>query len=99
MWSSTKFNLRFIIIFLHEDVCRCKDGIETAAATGSVNSLGGNERGVHRLAIIVPFRDRFEELQEFVPHIHRFLSNQGVLHDIFIVNQVSYSCSFFICWY
>ncbi|EFX83351.1 hypothetical protein DAPPUDRAFT_48345, partial [Daphnia pulex] len=41
----------------------------------------------NHLAVIVPFRDRFEELLEFVPHMHRFLSNQSVTHDIFIVNQ------------
>jgi xylosylprotein 4-beta-galactosyltransferase len=43
--------------------------------------------GRHRLAVLVPFRNRHEELQEFVPHIHRFLSRQGVLHDIWIINQ------------
>ncbi|XP_035706544.1 xylosylprotein 4-beta-galactosyltransferase [Folsomia candida] len=40
------------------------------------------------LAVIVPFRDRFEELLSFAPHIHRFLSAQRVAHTIWLVNQV-----------
>lgn len=42
----------------------------------------------NKLGIIVPFRERFDELLEFVPHIHSFLKNQGVLHEIFVINQV-----------
>lgn len=42
----------------------------------------------NKLGIIVPFRERFDELLEFVPHIHSFLKNQNVLHEIFIINQV-----------
>lgn len=41
----------------------------------------------HNLAIIVPFRDRFDELLEFVPHMTKFLRKQNVSHHIFIVNQ------------
>lgn len=41
----------------------------------------------HRLAVIVPFRDRFEELLEFIPHIHSFLSNASIDHKIYIINQ------------
>jgi len=46
------------------------------------------EKGSHRLAVIVPFRNRFEELQEFVPYMKNFLQNQSVSNDIYIVNQV-----------
>ncbi|KAJ8965279.1 hypothetical protein NQ314_004242 [Rhamnusium bicolor] len=42
----------------------------------------------HRLAVLVPFRERFEELLEFVPYVHNFLNNQQINHDIFILNQV-----------
>jgi len=42
----------------------------------------------HKLCIIVPFRDRFDELVTFVPEIHKFLSNQSIDHEIFIVNQI-----------
>lgn len=41
----------------------------------------------HNLAIIVPFRDRFDELLEFVPHMTKFLRKQNVSHRIIIVNQ------------
>ncbi|XP_050533706.1 beta-1,4-galactosyltransferase 7 [Daktulosphaira vitifoliae] len=41
-----------------------------------------------KLAILVPFRDRFDELLEFVPHIHSFLTSQSISHEIFVLNQV-----------
>lgn len=41
----------------------------------------------HHLAIIVPFRDRFEELQDFVPHMHKYLKEKGISFTIYIVNQ------------
>ncbi|CAK1540924.1 unnamed protein product [Leptosia nina] len=40
-----------------------------------------------KLAIIVPFRDRFEELLEFVPHMYRFLQRQDIPFDIFVIQQ------------
>ncbi|KAL3270080.1 hypothetical protein HHI36_009138 [Cryptolaemus montrouzieri] len=42
----------------------------------------------HRLALLVPYRERFEELLEFVPYIHNFINRQHISHDIFILNQV-----------
>lgn len=42
----------------------------------------------HKLAILVPFRDRFEELMEFAPHMDKFLTLQNINHNIFIINQV-----------
>jgi len=43
--------------------------------------------GKHRMAVVVPFRDRFDELLEFAPYLHRFLCAQRVRHQIFVVNQ------------
>ncbi|XP_072153427.1 beta-1,4-galactosyltransferase 7-like isoform X2 [Bemisia tabaci] len=43
---------------------------------------------LHKLGVIVPFRDRFDELLEFIPHMQLFLNNQSVWHQIYIVNQV-----------
>lgn len=40
-----------------------------------------------RLAVLVPFRDRFEELLEFVPHMYNFLNKQKIPFHIFIVQQ------------
>ncbi|KAH8315195.1 hypothetical protein KR074_005484 [Drosophila pseudoananassae] len=42
----------------------------------------------HKMALLVPFRDRFEELLQFVPHITKFLKRQNVAHHIFVLNQV-----------
>lgn len=42
----------------------------------------------HKMAILVPFRDRFEELLEFVPYMHDFLNKQGTAHQIYVINQV-----------
>ena len=41
----------------------------------------------HQLAVIVPFRNRYEEMMEFVPHIHNFLERQNVRHKIWIISQ------------
>ncbi|XP_038626991.1 beta-1,4-galactosyltransferase 7 isoform X2 [Tachyglossus aculeatus] len=46
--------------------------------------------GPHRLALLVPFRERFEELLVFVPHMHRFLSKKKIRHHIYILNQVDH---------
>lgn len=42
----------------------------------------------HKMAILVPFRDRFEELLEFVPYMHDFLNKQRTAHQIYVINQV-----------
>ncbi|XP_015497012.1 beta-1,4-galactosyltransferase 7 [Parus major] len=46
--------------------------------------------GPHRLALLVPFRERFEELLAFVPYMHRFLSKKRIRHRIFILNQMDH---------
>ncbi|KAM7161477.1 beta-1,4-galactosyltransferase 7 isoform 2-T2 [Macrochelys suwanniensis] len=46
--------------------------------------------GPHRLALLIPFRERFEELLAFVPHMHRFLSRKRIRHHIFVLNQVDH---------
>ena len=42
----------------------------------------------HSMCILVPFRDRFEELTEFVPRITEFLKRQNIRHKIVVINQV-----------
>ncbi|KAI4460438.1 beta-14-galactosyltransferase [Holotrichia oblita] len=42
----------------------------------------------HKLAVLVPFRDRFDELLQFAPYIHSFLDKQHINHNIFVLNQV-----------
>ncbi|XP_055852877.1 beta-1,4-galactosyltransferase 7 [Episyrphus balteatus] len=52
------------------------------------DTLTINSGSTHKLAILVPFRDRFDELLQFVPHITDFLRRQNVNHHIFVLNQV-----------
>ncbi|XP_077296932.1 beta-1,4-galactosyltransferase 7 [Arctopsyche grandis] len=42
----------------------------------------------HRLAVLVPFRDRFDELMIFAPYMNKYLRQQRINFDIYIVNQV-----------
>ncbi|XP_063386889.1 beta-1,4-N-acetylgalactosaminyltransferase bre-4-like [Cydia fagiglandana] len=43
---------------------------------------------VHKVAIIVPFRDRKQHLPIFLNHMHRFLMKQKLEYGIFIIEQV-----------
>ncbi|KAF7244050.1 hypothetical protein EG68_10587, partial [Paragonimus skrjabini miyazakii] len=45
-------------------------------------------RHPHRLALLIPFRERFTELQQFLVHLERFLNNQNVAHTFYVLNQV-----------
>ena len=53
------------------------------------NIKSARSEGHHSLCILVPFRDRFEELTYFVPKISRFLDNQNIDHKIIVITQVS----------
>ena len=44
--------------------------------------------GPHKLAIIVPYRNRFEELKDFVPHMKKYLKEKKIRNHIFVINQV-----------
>ena len=44
--------------------------------------------GPHRLSVIIPFRDRLDELLEFVPYMKHFLCSQKIRHRLLVVNQV-----------
>ncbi|XP_053091280.1 beta-1,4-galactosyltransferase 7 isoform X1 [Pangasianodon hypophthalmus] len=46
--------------------------------------------GPHKMAVIVPFRERFEELLIFVPYMHAFLSKKKIRHKILVINQVDH---------
>uniref|UniRef100_A0A8R1HWT1 Uncharacterized protein n=1 Tax=Caenorhabditis japonica TaxID=281687 RepID=A0A8R1HWT1_CAEJA len=41
----------------------------------------------HKLCVVVPYRDRAQELAEFSPHMGKFLHEQNVKYHIIIVNQ------------
>ena len=42
-----------------------------------------------QVAIIVPYRNRFEQLKIFLRHMHPFLQRQQLSYQIFIIEQVS----------
>ncbi|XP_033756703.1 beta-1,4-galactosyltransferase 7-like [Pecten maximus] len=42
----------------------------------------------HKMALIVPFRDRLEELLHFVPYMHNYLNEKHIAHRIYVINQV-----------
>ena len=44
-----------------------------------------------RVTMVVPFRDREEQLAVFLPYMHNFLQRQGLNYTIVIVNQLSKS--------
>lgn len=50
-------------------------------------SSSGKTTQLHRLAVVVPYRNRPYELEEFIPHMTNFLTSQNIDHKIFIVNQ------------
>jgi xylosylprotein 4-beta-galactosyltransferase len=41
----------------------------------------------HRLAVIVPYRNRSSELEIFLPHMNSFLNSQSIEHIFMIINQ------------
>ncbi|KAJ8317013.1 hypothetical protein KUTeg_004917 [Tegillarca granosa] len=43
--------------------------------------------GPHKLALIIPFRDRLEELMEFAPYMHNYLNQKKIRHTIYVINQ------------
>jgi hypothetical protein len=47
-----------------------------------------NGKKTHKLSVVVPFRDRFDELLQFVPYMKKFLAAQGVANEILVINQV-----------
>nr|CAH7756753.1 unnamed protein product [Callosobruchus chinensis] len=81
------------IIVLHHDECNSYSGAAPVPLPPPKALLGRGrnakfKNSKHHMAVLVPYRDRFEELMEFVPYMHRFISNQNINYDIFILNQV-----------
>jgi len=42
----------------------------------------------HRVALVVPYRDREKHLRAFLAHIHPFLQKQQLQYGIHVVEQV-----------
>ncbi|KAL7291337.1 hypothetical protein TKK_0014937 [Trichogramma kaykai] len=67
--------------------CNC-DKYEDTAKSNHLPSKQIQKHHKHRLAVLVPFRDRFDELLMFAPHMKEFLDKQDLDYHIFILNQV-----------
>ena len=91
---------------LHETINHLEDGNDIKDNNANINLFNGSlqnetkpktinkEENPHQLAVVVPFRNRYEEMMEFVPHIHKFLKRQNVRHQILVINQVDkHRCS------
>ncbi|XP_049809933.1 beta-1,4-galactosyltransferase 7 [Schistocerca nitens] len=73
------------------DVCDCADKQSsdlTERKTEEQTYQTEGDEAKHKLAVLVPFRDRFDELLEFAPHMHKFLKRQNINHQIFVLNQI-----------
>ncbi len=60
----------------------------TSQAVVATTIISDNRTNAHKLAVVVPFRDRHEEMMEFIPHMHKFLKRQNIVHQIWVINQV-----------
>lgn len=68
----------------------CAPAADPPAAAGSPTDKDLSGWGPHKLALVVPFRERFEELLVFAPFMHTFLNKKKIRHKILIVNQVDH---------
>ncbi|XP_003695328.1 beta-1,4-galactosyltransferase 7 [Apis florea] len=103
VWKNIKFKYIFACILItfiisclisiapmSIDECKC----EIVTQSNQYNHKQHNnavkvyKKSLHRLAILVPFRDRFEELLIFAPHIKQFLDKQNIDYHIFVLNQI-----------
>ncbi|XP_065093848.1 beta-1,4-galactosyltransferase 7-like [Ochlerotatus camptorhynchus] len=71
------------------DTCKCENPVDRDVQHekfhSSFKELHPSDK--QKLAILVPFRDRFDELLRFAPHMSAFLNRQLVPFHIFVLNQ------------
>lgn len=71
--------------------CNCAEKEKDISKTNKhMNDEVTATLGVHSLCVLVPFRDRLEELLEFAPHIHSFLNRQSIPHHLYVINQADH---------
>ncbi|XP_032675503.1 beta-1,4-galactosyltransferase 7 [Odontomachus brunneus] len=103
IWRSIRFKYIFVCILItfvtsciisiapiSIDECKCETNAQANQHLKQVTDEASRQKKAsqHRLAILVPFRDRFEELLIFVPHMQKFLDKQDINYHIFVLNQV-----------
>ncbi|KAF8562615.1 hypothetical protein P879_06181 [Paragonimus westermani] len=69
------------ILQLPTDVELCNSHVTTRQPYVS------NHHHPYRMALLIPFQERFTELQQFLVHLERFLNNQNVIHTFYVLNQ------------
>ena len=94
-WSLVTVASVFVVgtfyLILSPDLLLTPDPLNDAGENRSSSVACDDELwGDHRMAVVVPFRDRFDELLEFAPRLHRFLCTQRVRHQIFVINQADH---------
>ncbi|EFN82787.1 beta-1,4-galactosyltransferase 7 [Harpegnathos saltator] len=103
IWRSIRFKYIFVCILItfvtsciisiapiSIDECKCETNAQSNQHVKQITDEANKHKKTsqHQLAILVPFRDRFEELLMFVPHMQKFLDKQDINYHIFILNQV-----------
>ncbi|GFR71186.1 beta-1,4-galactosyltransferase 7 [Elysia marginata] len=72
--------------------CNCPNEAANILDKNQVNKGNAqfkeNNTASHSLCVLVPFRDRFEELLEFAPHMNKFLLKQNIVHELVVINQL-----------
>lgn len=67
----------FLVLVLYPDITK-KDGTKGNCGL----------KGEPKLCLVVPFRDRFDELLVFVPHMKQFLCEQRIDNEFIVINQI-----------
>lgn len=70
------------------------DTVETPLIGGSWRPNNCTSR--HRIAVVIPYRDRQHHLRLFLRHMHPFLQRQLLDYTIYVVEQVVYSSTVYI---
>lgn len=83
----TNFELVRLVLIAEECNCNGSDR-DTQHMRRDANEHPEGIVNKPKLAILVPFRDRFDELLQFAPHMTKFLTLQAIPHHIFVLNQV-----------
>lgn len=66
-------------------------GGQGAAATSSNSSSSSSSEPQHRLAVLIPYRDRLQHLTALLAELRPHLERQRRPHDVFIVEQVGWA--------
>lgn len=75
----------YVGLYPFQDSCNC----QRTNQDKEPNDVDDTDKDkLHTLALIIPLRDRFEELLEFASYMDRYLNEQHVQHKVFVINQV-----------